>query len=123
MYIENISEVQHFAKFLKTNSGFSMVSAMMAMGMVLSSGYAFMSMSEKDKYLKKNKHIKQILKAINIVSGTGSTNIRTDGGWKEVQSKIAERNPGPPFAERHGRASTKDIKTRQVLKKHGILPK
>ena len=27
----------------------------------------FMSMSEKDKYLKKNKHIKQILKAINIV--------------------------------------------------------
>ena len=83
----------------------------------------FMSMSEKDKYLKKNKHIKQILKAINIVSGTGSTNIRTDGGWKEVQSKIAERNPGTPFAERHGRATTKDSKTRQVLKNHGILPK
>ena len=31
------------------------------------------------------------------------------------------RNPGTPFADRHGRASTKEIKTRQVLKKHKIL--
>lgn len=83
----------------------------------------FMGISEKEKYLKKNKHIKQVLKAINIVSGTGSTNIKNDSGWKEVQSKIAERNPGTPFSERHGKATTKDIKTRQVLKKHGILPK
>jgi|TARA_B100000287_G_scaffold269891_1_gene254040 hypothetical protein len=81
----------------------------------------FMSMSEKDKYLKKNKHIKQTLKTINIISGTGG--IRNDSGWKEVQSKIAERNPGTPFASQHGKASTKEIKTRQVLKKHGILPK
>ena len=80
-----------------------------------------MGISEKEKYLKKNKHIKQQITTINIISGTGG--IKNDGGWKEVQSKIAERNPGTPFAERHGRASTKDIKTRQVLKKHGILPK
>ena len=70
---------------------------------------------------KKNKHIKQQITTINIISGTGG--IKNDGGWKEVQSKIAERNPGTPFADRHGRASTKEIKTRQVLKKHGILPK
>ena len=78
-----------------------------------------MGISEKEKYLKKNKHIKQLITTINIISGTGG--IKNDGGWKEVQSKIAERNPGTPFADRHGRASTKEIKTRQVLKKHKIL--
>ena len=78
-----------------------------------------MGISEKEKYLKKNTHIKQHITTINIISGTGG--IKNDGGWKEVQSKIAERNPGTPFADRHGRASTKEIKTRQVLKKHKIL--
>ena len=78
-----------------------------------------MGISEKEKYLKKNNHIKQQITTINIISGTGG--IKNDGGWKEVQSKIAERNPGTPFADRHGRASTKEIKTRQVLKKHKIL--
>ena len=78
-----------------------------------------MGISEKEKYLKKNKHIKQQITTLNIISGTGG--IKNDGGWKEVQSKIAERNPGTPFADRHGRASTKEIKTRQVLKKHKIL--
>ena len=78
-----------------------------------------MGISEKEKYLKKNKHIKQQITTINIISGTGG--IKNDGGWKEVQSKIAERNPGTPFADRHGRASTKEIKTRKVLKKHKIL--
>ena len=78
-----------------------------------------MGISEKEKYLKKNKHIKQQITTINIISGTGG--IKNDGGWKEVQSKIAERNPGTPFADRHGRESTKEIKTRQVLKKHKIL--
>lgn len=81
----------------------------------------FMGMSEKDEYLKKNKHIKQQLKTINIISGTGG--IKNDSGWNEVQSKIAERNPGTPYADRHGKRTTKEIKTRQVLKKHGILPK
>jgi hypothetical protein len=79
----------------------------------------FMGMDEKDKYLNKNKHIKQQLKTINIISGTGG--MKNDQGWKEVQSKIAERNPGTPFSSEHGRSTTKDIKTRQVLKKHKIL--
>ena len=78
-----------------------------------------MGISEKEKYLKKNKHIKQQITTINIISGTGG--IKNDMGWKEVQSKIAERNPGTPMAERYGKASTKEIKTRQVLNKHKII--
>ena len=58
---------------------------------------------------------------ITVPPAVHSPPISNDGGWKEVQSKIAERNPGTPFADRHGRASTKEIKTRQVLKKHKIL--
>ena len=79
----------------------------------------FMSISEKETYLEQNPHIQQKVSSINIISGTGG--IKNDGGWKELQSKIAERNPGTPFADRHGKASTKEIKTRQVLRKHKII--
>ena len=78
-----------------------------------------MTISEKETYLKHNSHIQQKVSSINIISGTGG--IKNDGGWKELQSKIAERNPGTPFADRHGKASTKEIKTRQVLRKHKII--
>ena len=36
-----------------------------------------MSISEMEEYLKKNKHISQVIKGLNIVSGTG---IKQDGG-------------------------------------------
>ena len=81
----------------------------------------FMSISEKETYLEQNPHIQQKVGSINIISGTGG--IKNDGGWKELQSKIAERNPGSAFAQKHGKRSIKDIKTRQVLQKHKILPK
>ena len=76
----------------------------------------FMSMSEKDIYLKKNKHISQCLNQINIVVGVGG--MKNDTGWKENMSRIAEAHPTSPFAERFGKKSTKDIKTQQVIQKH-----
>jgi hypothetical protein len=33
-------------------------------------------------------------------------------------SKAAEGNPGTPMAERYGKPSIKEIKTRQVVQKH-----
>tara|TARA_Y100000294_G_scaffold3115_1_gene3312 strand:- start:27 stop:332 length:306 start_codon:yes stop_codon:yes gene_type:complete len=81
----------------------------------------FMSMSEKDKYLKKNKHIKQCLNKINIVGGVGG--MKTDQGWKENMSRIAEAHPTSPFASRFGKKSTKHIKTQQVLQKHRTIRK
>ena len=79
----------------------------------------FMKKKKKETYLKHNSHIQQKVSSINIISGTGG--IKNDGGWKELQSKIAERNPGTPMADRHGKKSIKEIKTRQVLKKHKII--
>ena len=75
----------------------------------------FMSISEKEDYLKKNNHIKQGIGKINIVSGTG---IKTDSGWKDMLSRIGDAHPGSKVHDEYGNKSTKDIKTRQVVKKH-----
>ena len=75
-----------------------------------------MSISEMEEYVKKNKHIRQCLNKINIVGGVGG--MKTDSGWKENMSRIAEAHPTSPFADRFGKKSTKDIKTNQVIQKH-----
>ena len=53
-------------------------------------------------------------------SGTGDM-VKNDNGWKEHMSRIAEANPGSSVADRYGKESTKSAKTRQVLKKHGVI--
>ena len=35
-----------------------------------------------------------------------------------MQSRIAEAHPASPFADRHGKKSIKEIKTKQVIEKH-----
>ena len=75
----------------------------------------YMSISERETYLEQNPHIKQLINKINIVSGTGG--IKTDSGWKENMSRIAEAHPSP-LAQRYGKRSIKQVKTEQVIKKH-----
>ena len=78
-----------------------------------------MMISEKEAYLKKNKHIKQQLTQINISSGVvGMGAMKNDNGWKEMQSRIAEAHPASNFAQQHGTRTTKEIKTQAVVKKH-----
>ena len=76
----------------------------------------YMSISERETYLEQNPHIKQLINKINIVSGTGG--IKTDSGWKENMSRIAEAHPTSPLAKRYGKRSIKQVKTEQVIKKH-----
>jgi hypothetical protein len=48
---------------------------------------------------------------------------KVDGGFTERMQQIAHSNPGTPLADRYG-GPTKthnEIKTREVLKKHGVL--
>ena len=75
-----------------------------------------MTIAEMESYLKKNKHITQVLKGLNIVSGVGS--IKQDGGWKDNLSRIAEAHPNSPLADRYGKKDTKTIKTQQALEKN-----
>jgi hypothetical protein len=73
-----------------------------------------MSYDNKVKYLAKNPHIKEIIGAPNIVGGHGDR-IKTDGGFKEVLSKIGDAHPG---SDLNTNKSIKDIKTKEVVKKH-----
>ena len=75
-----------------------------------------MSIAEMEEYLNNNKHITQVLKGLNIVSGVG--NIKQDGGWKDNLSRIAEAHPQSALADRYGKKSTKSIKTQQALAKN-----
>ena len=75
-----------------------------------------MKISEKEQYLKDNPDMEQVHTGINIVAGVGS--IKKDSGWKENLSRIAEAHPRSSLAERHGKKSIKDIKTKQVVEKH-----
>ena len=62
-----------------------------------------MTISEMESYLKKNKHITQRILGVNIVAGVSGMSYRSDGGWQEVKSKIAEAPPTSPL----GRANRK----------------
>ena len=77
-----------------------------------------MTISEKESFLKKNKHIKQMLTTINISSGVRGVNMKNDGGWKDNLSRIAEAHPNSELAKQHKRRSTKEVKTQQVVEKH-----
>jgi len=77
-----------------------------------------MSISEMEEYLDKNPHITQVIKGLNIISGASGITMKTDGGWKENLSRIAEAHPKSALADRYGKKSIKQSKTEQVLAKH-----
>ena len=77
-----------------------------------------MTIAEMEKYLKKNKHISQVISGINIVASTGERTGKTDAGWKENLSRIAEAHPRSNLAKRYGKKTIKQVKTEQVIKKH-----
>ena len=82
---------------------------------------SFMKISEREEYLKNNTHIKPILSAPTIVSGVSTSNSRqgkVPTGFNEVLSKVAEAHPTSSVCERYGRKSIKDVKTREIVKKH-----
>ena len=76
----------------------------------------FLSMSEREEYLKDNPDVMQVPTVPNIVGGVGG--IKTDGGFNEVLSKISEAHPTSALAHRHTRRTAKQVKTDQAIKKH-----
>jgi len=77
-----------------------------------------MTIAEMEQYIKKNKHISQVIKSINIVSGVQGNSFKSDAGWKETLSKISEAHPQSALAQRYGKKTIKQSKTEQVLAKH-----
>jgi len=77
-----------------------------------------MTISEMETYMKKNKHISQVPKGINIVSGAMGISMKTDDGWKENLSRIAEAHPNSELGKQHNKKTIKQIKTQQALTKN-----
>tara|TARA_B110000902_G_scaffold236181_1_gene282111 strand:- start:387 stop:695 length:309 start_codon:yes stop_codon:yes gene_type:complete len=85
----------------------------------------FMGMSERETYLKDNPHISQVPVMFAYVGdhimGAGP---KSDSGFNERMEQIANSHPGSPLADKYGgtkNKSHKEIKTRNVLKKHKVI--
>lgn len=75
---------------------------------------ALMKISEREEFLKGNPHIQPIITAAAIVGGV-SIKDKVPAGFKEVLSKVAENHKGSVVAQRHGRSSIKEVKTKKVV--------
>ena len=78
----------------------------------------FMSWKELDKFKEDNPHLTRVITAPAIVGGLGSGGVKPGGGLDEVFAKAAEAHPNSPLADRYGKKSIKDVKTREVVNKH-----
>ena len=79
-----------------------------------------MMISERDVFVEENPHMKQLITgAPSIVSSVGNNSgLKPGGGLDEVFAKASEAHPDSPLADRYGKKSIKDIKTKQVVDKH-----
>ena len=81
-----------------------------------------MTISAKENYLKDNPHMKQhYTKVPGIVSGTISAGNVDNHGFKEVLQKVGEAHPGSEVQKEHTRRTAKEIKTREIIKKHAKI--
>ena len=78
----------------------------------------FLSISEKEQFLKDNPNYKSILTAPNIISGArvGTGKL---GGFKEVLQKVGESNPGSAVDRAYNSRTSKQVAIDKVAKKHG----
>jgi hypothetical protein len=77
----------------------------------------FMSYKVLEQFKKENPLLSQVIGAPQIVGGTGDR-VKTDDGFKAVLSKIGENYKGSDLDKKVNPQSAKDIKTRQIVKKH-----
>jgi len=78
-----------------------------------------MSWRDLEDFRLNNPHLKQqILRAPTTVGGHGDR-VKTDDGFKEVLSKIGENHRGSDLYK----GSVKDLKTRDIVKKHMDIQK
>ena len=81
----------------------------------------FLSMAEREKFLKENLQIKQVIVPVAIVGdhimGVGP---KVDGGFTENMQRIAAAHPSSPLADKFGGSTQthKEIKTRNAIDKH-----
>ena len=75
-----------------------------------------MKWSEREEFLKENPSVQPIVTAAGIVSGVSLTG-KVPDGFKEVLAKVAENHRSSDVADKHGRKSIKETKTRDLVDK------
>ena len=80
----------------------------------------FLSIAQREKFLKKNLQIRQVLKPVALAGdhlmGVGP---KTDGGFNDNMSRIAAAHPNSPLADRYGSGKTNaQIKAKNIYDKH-----
>lgn len=73
-----------------------------------------MTLSDYEEYKREYPlHERYFDQAPQLISGSG---LKTDGGFKEVLSKISEAHPDSPLANQHLSKTTKQVKTERVIR-------
>ena len=76
-----------------------------------------MSFSALDQYLEENPHVEKVFsKAPGLVQATGDRT-KTDDGFKEVLSKIADANPNSNLASDYGKKDKKTVAVRNAVQR------
>jgi hypothetical protein len=68
-------------------------------------------------YLEEHPHLQQTITAPNFVSGVAGITHKTDGGFNDMLSRVADANPHSPLAQTHGKKGVKESKTREAVNK------
>ncbi len=79
-------------------------------------------MSEYDQFKQSNPHLQRYFDSDDApvtVGGVGG--IKTDSGFKEVLSKVAEAHPNSALANKTVTRTSTQVKTDAVKKKHGLM--
>jgi hypothetical protein len=79
-----------------------------------------LSIADRTKFLDDNKQIRQVVVPVAVVGdhvmGVGP---KTDGGFEERMSQIANAHPGSPLASKYkSNESHAKIKARSIIDKH-----
>lgn len=75
-----------------------------------------LSFSGREELLK-DPNIEQVITAPAIISGISGVTHKTDSGFKDMMSRIAEANPHSPMAQTHGSKGIRESKTRAAVNK------
>lgn len=76
------------------------------------------SWDERVAFLEAHPHITTLITGAPALVGSRYTSgIKTDDGWKENLSRIAEAHPGSAIAAQYGNKDSKSVKTREIVDK------
>ena len=78
---------------------------------------SLMSIAARESFLQENPHMEPVISTPMIVTSVSTSN-KVPDGFKEVLAKVSENHPTSVVAQRHGKKSTKQVKTEQIIKKH-----